>query len=132
MMRDQSYISSVGRRAEETGRELVGMGLIPRVANRTTGEGVLDERTEKELKFVREARGSGVKVVLLPKGMNRRIRNASRWNPKCVLFFWFSLYWSLYEFLCLVLPGNHAWSGQQNLLSILILLSSLQHPSKHP
>lgn len=80
-MRDQSYISGVGRLAEETGKNLVGAGLIPK--GRNGGEnGVLDDRSEKEDKLVSVARSAGVNLVLLPKGMSRRSKNASRWDLK--------------------------------------------------
>lgn len=81
LMRDQSYISGVGRLAEETGKNLVGAGLIPK--GRNGGEnGVLDDRSEKEDKLVSVARSAGVNLVLLPKGMSRRSKNASRWDLK--------------------------------------------------
>ncbi|KAI5480908.1 zinc finger, HIT-type protein [Pseudohyphozyma bogoriensis] len=79
MMRDQSYISSVSRKAEELGKQLAADKLLPA---RNAGEGRLDERNDKEDLLVREARAEGVDLVLLPKGMSRRARNASRWDYK--------------------------------------------------
>ena len=90
-MRDQSYLSGVGRVAEEVGRNLVGGALVPtsRAAReaeegeeREGVQGRLDDRTEKEDKLVKEARVEGVHLILLPKGMSRRTRNASRWDHK--------------------------------------------------
>lgn len=85
-MRDQSYLSRVGRVAEEVGRKLVGEDLVPssRAVREEEGheEGRLDDRTEKEDRLVKEARKEGVLLVLLPKGMSRRMRNTSRWDNK--------------------------------------------------
>lgn len=83
-MRDQSYISGVSRMAEDVGKKLAGAGLVPsaRGAGEEDSVGRLDEWSEKEEKLLREARGEGVKLVLLPKGMSRRNRNASRWDQK--------------------------------------------------
>lgn len=83
-MRDQSYISGVGRKAEEVGRQLVGDKLIPTARRVEEGASRLDEKTDKEDKLVRDARSEGVELVLLPRGMSRRIRNGSRWDQKYV------------------------------------------------
>ncbi|ORY92920.1 hypothetical protein BCR35DRAFT_11631 [Leucosporidium creatinivorum] len=82
LMRDQSYISGVGRKAEEVGRQLVGDKLIPTSRRVEEGASRLDDKTDKEDKLVRDARSEGVELVLLPKGMSRRVRNGSRWDPK--------------------------------------------------
>jgi hypothetical protein len=87
LMRDQSYISSVSRLAEEMGKELVANGLIPSSHSQRqleeSGSGSrLDELSDKETKLVREARNEGVRLLLLPKGMSRRSKNASRWDQK--------------------------------------------------
>lgn len=79
-MRDQSYISSVGRKVEETGRQLVGDKLIP--ANSHGEESRLDGKSEKETLLCTHARQEGVNLVLLPKGMSRRARNGTRWDQK--------------------------------------------------
>ncbi|GAA5908321.1 hypothetical protein JCM6882_006801 [Rhodosporidiobolus microsporus] len=87
LMRDQSYIAGVGRAVEEVGRQLVQEKTLPqgRGAGRGRDEGEtvrLDERSEKEEKMVREARNEGVELVLLPKGMSKRLKNGTRWDPK--------------------------------------------------
>ena len=101
-MRDQSYLSEVSRIIEGNGKELVGGGLIPsassfgsRSANDFgggvggmiggSGGGRLDELSEKEARIVREAgRNEGVRLIILPKGMSRRGRNATKWDQTCV------------------------------------------------
>lgn len=92
VMRDQSYLSQVGREVEQVGRKLVGEELVPTAqsareeeGDEEGGGGRLDERTEKEERLVKEARKEGVVLILLPKGMSRRTRNASRWDHKYVL-----------------------------------------------
>lgn len=91
MMRDQSYISGLGRVAEDVGRNLVKADLIPagnggrgddRGEGGSGGGARLDEKSDKELRLVREAEREGVRLVLLPKGMERRRINGSRWDPK--------------------------------------------------
>jgi len=82
-MRDQSYIAGVGRVVEDVGRQLVGDKLIPQGRILGADETVrLDERSEKEDKMVREARNQGVELMLLPKGMSKRQKNATRWDAK--------------------------------------------------
>jgi hypothetical protein len=88
-MRDQSYIAGVGRQVEETGRNLVQDKVIPqgRGAGRDGKEAEqnrLDERSDKEDRMVREARNEGVELILLPKGMSKRLKNGTRWDQKCV------------------------------------------------
>ncbi|BGP15882.1 hypothetical protein JCM10213_003689 [Rhodosporidiobolus nylandii] len=87
LMRDSSFISGVGRAVEEVGRQLVQDKVIPQ--GRGAGRGVdeaeavrLDERSDKEDRMVREARNEGVELMLLPKGMSKRNRNGTRWDPK--------------------------------------------------
>ncbi|GAA5873851.1 hypothetical protein JCM8547_008620 [Rhodosporidiobolus lusitaniae] len=87
LMRDQSYIAGVGRAVEGVGKQLVADRVIPQ--GRGTGrigaeaEAVrLDERSDKEDRMVREARNEGVELVLLPKGMSKRLKNGTRWDPK--------------------------------------------------
>ncbi|GAA5928253.1 uncharacterized protein JCM15063_003832 [Sporobolomyces koalae] len=83
LMRDQSYIAGVGRAIEEVGRQLVGDKLIPQGRRLGADETVrLDERSEKEDKLVREARNQGVELMLLPKGMSKRLKNGTRWDAK--------------------------------------------------
>ncbi|GAA6010730.1 hypothetical protein JCM11491_002919 [Sporobolomyces phaffii] len=83
LMRDQSYIAGVGRAIEDVGRQLVGDKLIPQGRRLGADETVrLDERSDKEDKMVREARNEGVELMLLPKGMSKRVKNATRWDPK--------------------------------------------------
>ncbi|GAA5878890.1 hypothetical protein JCM16303_007221 [Sporobolomyces ruberrimus] len=83
LMRDQSYIAGVGRAIEEVGKQLVGDKLIPQGRRLGADETVrLDERSEKEDKMVREARNQGVELMLLPKGMSKRQKNGTRWDPK--------------------------------------------------
>ena len=83
LMRDQSYIAGVGRVVEDVGRQLVGDKLIPQGRRLGADETVrLDERSEKEDKMVREARNQGVELMLLPKGMSKRQKNATRWDAK--------------------------------------------------
>lgn len=87
LMRDQSYISSVSRLAEEKGKLLAEQKLIPgqRVSQSDVereGTGRLDEKNEKEDALVREAGKEGVELVLVSKGMSKRQRNSSRWDPK--------------------------------------------------
>lgn len=92
LMRDHSYLSGVSRLAEEMGRELVQNGLIPEGSrtryaetDEATGSGTrLDDMTDKEARLVREARREGVRLLLLPKGMSRRAKNASKWDHKYV------------------------------------------------
>ena len=81
-MRDQSYISGVGRKAEEIGKQLVGEKLIPQGRRVDETAGRLDDKTEREEKLVRDAREEGVELVLLTKGMSRRVRNGSRFDQK--------------------------------------------------
>jgi len=84
-MRDQSYIAGVGRAIEQVGRELVGEKLIPQGRKLGADETVrLDERSDKEDKMVREARNQGVELMLLPKGMSKRLKNSTRWDMKYV------------------------------------------------
>ncbi|GAA5860048.1 hypothetical protein JCM1840_001855 [Sporobolomyces johnsonii] len=84
LMRDQSYIAGVSRAVEEVGRQLVGDRLIPQGRRAAPAEETvrLDERSDKEEKMVREARNDGVELLLLPKGMSKRIKNGTRWDPK--------------------------------------------------
>ncbi|GAA5923182.1 hypothetical protein JCM1841_005919 [Sporobolomyces salmonicolor] len=84
LMRDQSYIAGVSRAVEEVGRQLVGDKLIPQGRRAGPAEETvrLDERSDKEEKMVREARNDGVELLLLPKGMSKRIKNGTRWDPK--------------------------------------------------
>jgi hypothetical protein len=84
-MRDQSYIAGVGRAIEQVGRELVGEKLIPQGRKLGADETVrLDERSDREDKMVREARNQGVELMLLPKGMSKRLKNSTRWDMKYV------------------------------------------------
>lgn len=87
LMRDQSYIAGVSRAIEDVGRQLVSDKVIPQ--GRGTGRSIddheavrLDERTDKEDRLVREAAKDGVDLVLLPKGMSKRIKNGTRWDQK--------------------------------------------------
>ncbi|GAA5910763.1 zinc finger HIT domain-containing protein [Sporobolomyces salmoneus] len=83
LMRDQSYIAGVGRAIEDVGKQLVGEKLIPQGRRLGMDETVrLDERSEKEDKMVREARNQGVELMLLPKGMSKRVKNSTRWDSK--------------------------------------------------
>lgn len=91
-MRDQSYISSVGRRVEDTGRDIVQAKLIPstraHIGRNDDGEGDasavrLDEENEKESKLVKMAwETTMTELVLMPRGMSRRVKNQTRWDPK--------------------------------------------------
>ncbi|GAA5843602.1 hypothetical protein JCM11251_007128 [Rhodosporidiobolus azoricus] len=88
LMRDQSYIAGVGRAVEEVGRQLVQEKTLPQ-GRGAAGKGRideeqvrLDERSDKEEKMVREARNDGVELVLLPKGMSKRLKNGTRWDQK--------------------------------------------------
>lgn len=82
-MRDQSYIAGVGRAIEQVGKQLVDEKLIPQGRRLGADETVrLDERSDKEDKMVREARNQGVELMLLPKGMSKRQKNLTRWDPK--------------------------------------------------
>ncbi|KAK4046204.1 Box C/D snoRNA accumulation [Microbotryomycetes sp. JL201] len=99
-MRDQSFISSVSRKTESIGRDLVGDKLIPQ--GRTLAPSRLDERNEKEDKLVKEARKQDVDLVLLPKGMSRRTRNNSRWNPKQKALEWTT------ELILHPMPGSNS------------------------
>ncbi|KAM0787794.1 hypothetical protein ACM66B_003848 [Microbotryomycetes sp. NB124-2] len=101
-MRDQSFISSVSRKTEDIGRELVGDKLIPQ--GKTLAPSRLDERNDKEDKLVKEARKHQVDLVLLPRGMSKRTRNNSRWNPKTK-----SLEWTT-EIVLQPPPGTNATS----------------------
>lgn len=86
LMRDQSYIVDVGRAVEGVGKQLVADKVLPqgRMAARPgDAQGVrIDERSDKEERLVREARNEGVELTLLPKGMSKRLKNGSRWDPK--------------------------------------------------
>ena len=86
LMRDQSYIAHVGRAVEGVGKQLVADKVLPqgRMAARPgDAQGVrIDERSDKEERLVREARNEGVELTLLPKGMSKRLKNGSRWDPK--------------------------------------------------
>ncbi|GAA5981734.1 hypothetical protein JCM10908_004581 [Rhodotorula pacifica] len=86
LMRDQSYIAQVGRAVEGVGKQLVSDKVLPqgRMAARPgDAQGVrIDERSDKEERLVREARNEGVELTLLPKGMSKRLKNGSRWDPK--------------------------------------------------
>ena len=101
-MRDQSYLSEVSRIIEGNGKELVGGGLIPSagafgsrssndfaggIGGMVGGSGGarLDELSDKEARIVREAgRNEGVRLIILPKGMSRRGRNATKWDQTYV------------------------------------------------
>ncbi|SCV74306.1 BQ2448_6738 [Microbotryum intermedium] len=87
LMRDQSYIASVGRKSEDVGRQLVKDKLIPSL-RANDGDERLDDRNDRENKMVYEARKEGVDLVLLPKGMTKRVKNASRWDPKTQKMEW--------------------------------------------
>ncbi|SGY44464.1 BQ5605_C001g00162 [Microbotryum silenes-dioicae] len=87
LMRDQSYIASVSRKSEHIGRQLVKDKLIPSL-RANDGDQRLDNRNDRENKMVYEARKQGVDLVLLPKGMTRRVKNASRWDPKSLRMEW--------------------------------------------
>lgn len=90
LMRDQSYISSVGRTVEDTGRELVRDKLIPSANHARRGQheladgpARLDEQSEKEARLVQVAwETSGTRLVLMPRGMSRRVKNQTRWDQK--------------------------------------------------
>lgn len=94
-MRDQSYLSGLSRSVESVGRQLVQDKLLPTtggpsrssVGERADGGGGgsgerLDGRSEKEERLVREAGREGCRLVLLPRGMDKRQRNASRFDHK--------------------------------------------------
>lgn len=108
LMRDHSYLASVSRFVESSGKELVGGNLIPKSAaaaaiaaaaaatsqaNGAAGPSTnhahtmekkrLDDLSEAELRLCREARREGVEVTVMPKGMSRRQRNGSRFDNKC-------------------------------------------------
>lgn len=90
LMRDQSYIAGVNRAVEDVGRQLVADKVIPQgrgAVRSADGQDVvrLDERNDKEERLVREARRDGVDLVLLPKGMSKRVKNGTRWDPKYAL-----------------------------------------------
>ena len=102
LMRDQSYLSEVSRIIEGNGKELVSGQLLPSASSfgsrssndfaggvggmvGAPGGGRLDELSDKEARIVREAaRSEGVRLVILPKGMSRRGRNATKWDQTCV------------------------------------------------
>jgi hypothetical protein len=122
-MRDQAFISGVSRTVEEEGKKLVKGKLVPNARGRTDEER-LDERTDKEELLVRRAREEGVEIVLMPKGMSRRGRNASRWDSKFV----FNLDTIPYYLLTSTsVAGTRRWNGRQKSSSILrpLLPSSL-------
>ncbi|KAK4049103.1 Box C/D snoRNA accumulation [Microbotryomycetes sp. JL221] len=87
LMRDQSFISNVGRQVEQVGRQLVGNKLIPQ-GNKVLSPARLDERNEREDKLVKEARNNQIELVLLPRGMSKRQRNNSKWNSKIKCLEW--------------------------------------------
>lgn len=82
LMRDQSYISGVGRVVEEAGRKIAGEKLMP-VGGTGGRPGGADDKSER---LVGEARKEGVRLVRVPGAMSRRTKNSSRWDPKCVFF----------------------------------------------
>lgn len=99
LMRDQSYLSGLGRVVDGAGRALVGGGLIPSANSTLSASGAtdfssgsaaavgrLDELSEKESRIRREAgKSEGVRLVILPKGMTRRGKNATKWDQTCGL-----------------------------------------------
>ena len=76
-MRDQAYLAGLSRNVEGVGRKMVEERLVPVGKERYS-----ERRNEKEARFVAEAAGAGVRVVLLAKGMERRAKNLSRWDHK--------------------------------------------------
>ena len=84
LLRDQCYIATVGRYAEQIGRNLVEDKLIPDLKQlREEGdEGRLDTFAYKDGQLIKEARKEGVKVKLLSRGMLKRVENKSRYDFK--------------------------------------------------
>lgn len=76
-MRDQAYLAGLSRNVEGVGKKLVEDKLVPVGKERFT-----EGRSDKEVRFVGEAARAGVRVVLLPKGMEKRAKNGSRWDHK--------------------------------------------------
>lgn len=77
LMRDQAYLAGLSRNVEGVGKRMVEERLVPTGKERF-GEG----RSDKEVRLGREAGREGVRLVLLPKGMDKRVKNGSRWDNK--------------------------------------------------